>query len=421
MKEHIQSVRGMRDILPEEASTREILFVQTAAVLKSFGYQPIELPILERTPLFKRAVGEETDIVSKEMYTFLDRNEESLTLRPEATAGVVRAMIEQGLLQNVQRLYTAGAMFRYEKPQQGRYRQFTQISVETFGLPAPAVDGELMQIGHNIFTALGIRDHLTLEINTLGVMDERLTFQKDLIAYLNQHKDALDADSIRRLETNPLRILDSKDEGVKNCLKNAPVLWDYLGEESRAHFAHMQEMLDAMGIAYQVNPYLVRGLDYYCHAVFEWTTTALGAQGTVCAGGRYDGLVEKLGGKATPAAGFAFGMERILQLKEQIAPYTQKNPDIYVLAGSLKEQAYAMRFTQVLRTAFPSLTIVAHNDFQALKRQFKKADQAKAHFALVFGEQELATQTAMLKDLTTGTQQALSLEALTDYLKKEIL
>lgn len=415
----IQSVRGMRDILPPESDQRQQLIALIHRILGQFGYHNIDLPLLEKTGLFQRAVGDETDIVSKEMYTFLDRNEESLTLRPEGTAGVVRAMIQNGLLQQTQRFYVEGPMFRYERPQKGRYRQFSQISVESFGLAGPEQDVELIQIGQALFTALGIRDLVTLEINTIGLPAERAAFHQDLVAYLEQHLDALDEDSKRRLHTNPLRILDSKDVEVQRCLDDAPQLHDYLGEESAEHFAAVKRYLDALHIDYVVNPRLVRGLDYYCHSVIEWTTTALGAQGTVTAGGRYDGLVEQLGGKATPAAGFAFGLDRILLLAQTRNVFSEKRPDIYVLAASEAQQTTAMQWANRLREELPSWQIIMHNEFQALKNQFKKADKVHARYALVFGEQEVSAHTATLKNLGDGTQQTLDYDGLIAALNHE--
>lgn len=420
MSEMIQSLRGMPDVLAPQAAYRAQLSAKMTAVLHRFGYQPAYLPLLEKTALFKRTIGDATDVVSKEMYTFDDRNGESVTLRPEATAGVVRAMIQNGLLQQNTRLYTEGPMFRYEKPQEGRYRQFTQVSVESFGIAAPAQDAELIQIAYDLFAELGILDAVTLEINTIGMPEERIAFQKALVDYLAAHKDKLDEDSQRRLDMNPLRILDSKDAGTQALLHGAPQLADYLGEESRGHYRTVKQLLDSIGIAYRENPRLVRGLDYYCHTVIEWTTDKLGAQGTICAGGRYDGLVEQLGGKPTPAAGFAFGVERILLLAQQYGAFSEPRADVYILAQSEAEQGMAMRWAGEIRRHFPEFSVITHNAFQKLKTQFKKADQANARYTLVFGSEEAAQNAASVKNMATGGQQTLTLAALLQQLQGEV-
>lgn len=411
MSEAIQSLRGMNDILPPHSSKRARLLQIIRQLLQQFGYLPAELPLLEKTQLFKRTIGGETDIVSKEMYSFDDRNQESITLRPEATAGAVRAMIENGRLQQITRLFVEGPMFRYEKPQEGRSRQFTQVSVECFGLANPSLDAELIAIGHELFTQLNIREVVSLEINSIGLAAERKAYQAALVQFLSAHIEDLDEDSKRRLQTNPLRILDSKDAKTQEILNQAPLLHDYLGEESKAHFAQVCGILEKLGIAYHINPRLVRGLDYYCHTVFEWTTRELGAQGTICAGGRYDGLVEQLGGKATPAAGFAFGIERIFMLWENMRPMDMSYPDIYILATGIEEQAEAMRWAMEIRRARPDWQIIVHHQLQALKKQFAKADAAQAHFVLVFGSEEVQQGLATLKNLATGEQQQLDLAA----------
>ncbi|MDO5089984.1 MAG: histidine--tRNA ligase [Cardiobacteriaceae bacterium] len=405
-REAIQSVRGMRDIFAPYALQLERLHAVSHALLQRYGYLPAQTPLLEKTGLFARSIGEETDIVSKEMYTFADRNDESLTLRPEATAGVVRALIENGMLQQTQRLYVEGPMFRYERPQKGRYRQFTQISVEAFGMADPALDVELMAVSAALFRELGVYDKVTLEINTIGLPEERRAYQQALVAYLQDHVDALDDDSRRRLTTNPLRILDSKDAGVQRVLDGAPVLADALGEASRAHFATVKALLDALGIAYRENPRLVRGLDYYCHSVFEWTTTALGAQGTVCAGGRYDGLVEQLGGKATPAAGFAFGVDRIALLCEDTLAVSAA-PDVYAIAADPALMAKLLPACEVLRAQ--GLRVVVQTDGQSLKNQLKKADKSGAAHALIIGESEAQANAFTLKTLASGEQHTLPL------------
>ncbi|UJF23801.1 histidine--tRNA ligase [Suttonella sp. R2A3] len=404
----IQSVRGMRTILPPESEKLAQLSTLVHEILSGFAYQPWSLPLLEKTALFQRTIGEETDIVAKEMYTFADRKGESLSLRPEATAGVVRAMIQEGLLQQPQRLFVEGPMFRYERPQKDRYRQFTQISVEAFGYASPALDVELMLIGDALFSRLGVREQVSLEINSIGQLDERRAYQADLVAYLTQHKDQLDDDSIRRLETNPLRILDSKNAQVQAVLEGAPLLEDALGEESRQHFKDVCAMLDALGVAYVINPRLVRGLDYYNHSVFEWTTQALGAQGTVCAGGRYDGLVEQLGGKPTPAAGFAFGIDRILSLAEQAKPFSPPTPLVYAIALESAQQTTVLSLCQSIRQAVPSARVVFHPEVQGMKSQMKKADRSGAHFALIVGEGEAAEGNVTMKNLTDGSQHTVA-------------
>lgn len=405
-RETIQSVRGMRDIFPPYSLQLERLHAITHALLQRYGYLPAQMPLLEKTGLFARSIGEETDIVSKEMYTFADRNDESLTLRPEATAGLVRALIENGLLQQVQRLYVEGPMFRYERPQKGRYRQFTQISVEAFGMADPALDVELMAVSAALFRELGVYDKVTLEINSIGLPEERRAYQQALVAYLQNHVDALDDDSRRRLTTNPLRILDSKDAGVQRVLDGAPVLADYLGETSTTHFATVKTLLEALGIAYRENPRLVRGLDYYCHSVFEWTTTALGAQGTVCAGGRYDGLVEQLGGKATPAAGFAFGVDRIALLcEESLAVSTA--PQVYAIAAAPAQMPGLLKACEILRAQ--GVRVIVQTEAQSLKNQLKKADKSGAAHALILGESEAEQNLFTLKTLASGEQQTLPL------------
>lgn len=414
-REPFQSVRGMRDIFPPYALQLERLHAITHTLLQRYGYLPAQTPLLEKTGLFARSIGEETDIVSKEMYTFADRNDESLTLRPEATAGLVRALIENGMLQQVQRLYVEGPMFRYERPQKGRYRQFTQISVEAFGMADPALDVELMAVSAALFRELGVYDKVTLEINSIGLPEERRTYQQVLVAYLQKHAQALDDDSKRRLTTNPLRILDSKDSGVQQILDDAPVLGDYLGEVSSAHFAKVKQLLDTLGIAYRENPRLVRGLDYYCHSVFEWTTTALGAQGTVCAGGRYDGLVEQLGGKATPAAGFAFGVDRIALLCEESLAVSAA-AQVYAIAADAALMPELLKACEALRAS--GVRVVVQTEHQSLKNQLKKADKSGAAHALILGAEEAANAVFTLKTLASGEQRSLPLAQIIADLQK---
>nr|WP_087461520.1 histidine--tRNA ligase [Oleiphilus messinensis] len=399
----IQAIRGMNDILPEQTPAWQYLEAQVFDVLQSYGYHEIRMPILEQTELFKRSIGEVTDIVEKEMYTFNDRNGDSLTLRPEGTAGCVRAGEENGLLYNqTQKLWYKGPMFRHEKPQKGRYRQFHQIGVECFGFVGPDIDAELICLTARLWKALGLMDDVELQINTLGNSESRAAFRKDLVAYLSQYRDQLDEDSQRRLETNPLRILDSKNQETQKILREAPEFHDYLDTESKEHFSQLCAYLDAVGIQYVVNPLLVRGLDYYCKTVFEWVTTKLGSQGTVCAGGRYDGLVEQLGGKATPAVGFAMGIERLvlmLETLEKIPESVNSAPDVYIVANGEGASTYSLKVAEQLRTDIPNAVIVGNSGGGSFKSQFKKADKSGARFALVIGESEVQGQSVVLKHL----------------------
>ena len=374
-------------------------------------FRSIRVPIVEQTPLFKRAIGEVTDVVEKEMYTFDDRNGESLTLRPEATAGCVRAGIEHGLLYNQeQRMWYIGPMFRYERPQKGRYRQFHQIGAEVFGLQGPDIDAELILMTARWWKALGITDHVSLELNSIGSLEARANYRDALVAFLEQHVDVLDEDCKRRMYTNPLRVLDSKNPDVQTLLNDAPTLGDYLDEESREHFAGLCSLLDDMGIAYTVNQRLVRGLDYYNRTVFEWVTTSLGSQGTVCAGGRYDGLVEQLGGRATPAVGFAMGLERLVLLVRAVNPEFEPTRvvDVYVIASGQGVQSAAMLLAEQLRDALPELKLMTNFGGGNFKKQFARADKWGARIALVLGEDEVANGQLVIKDLRNGEQQTLA-------------
>ena len=375
----------MNDILPEATPAWQYLERQVTAVLSSYGYSEIRMPIVEQTELFKRSIGEVTDIVEKEMYTFEDRNGESLTLRPEGTAGCVRAGEEHGLLFNqTQRLWYQGPMFRYEKPQKGRYRQFHQIGVETFGMSSADIDAEVIMLSARLWKRLGILDAVTLQLNSLGSNESRQRFKEDLVSYLNEFSDQLDEDSQRRLGTNPLRILDSKSETTQAILQNAPVLSDYLDDESKEHFARLTTLLDQAGIRYTLNPRLVRGLDYYCKTVFEWVTDKLGAQGTVCAGGRYDGLVQQLGGKATPAVGFAMGVERLVLLLETLdaIPSSEKGHfDLYLAAEHKDVQNEVLCFAEHLRDELPNLRVRTH--CAGLKNINNKARQTGAPLVVI--------------------------------------
>lgn len=405
----IQAIRGMNDILPEQTPVWQFVEATVRNLLRQYGYQEIRMPIVEQTDLFKRSIGEVTDIVEKEMYTFDDRNGDSLTLRPEGTAGCVRAAEEHGLLFNqTRRLWYTGPMFRHERPQKGRYRQFHQIGVECFGMTGPDIDAELLVLTARLWKALGLADHTRLEINTIGTSEARRAFRGALVDYLGQYRNELDADSQRRLETNPLRILDSKDAGTRRILAQAPSLDDYLDEESRVHFERVKALLDAAGVSYSVNPALVRGLDYYGKTVFEWITDSLGAQGTVCAGGRYDGLVEQLGGRPTPAVGFAMGLERLILLLEtlELVPgHVNSNADVYVVAMGDDAVAQALSLAENLRSALPSRAVVSHCGGGSFKSQMKKADRSGARYAVILGDNELHNGTVALKPLRDNEDQ----------------
>ncbi len=390
----------MHDILPAEIPLWHRLEAVLRRVLEGHGYQEIRLPLVERTELFARSIGEVTDIVEKEMYTFEDRNGDSLTLRPEGTAGCVRAALEHGLIHNrVQRLWYGGPMFRHERPQKGRYRQFYQTGAEVFGLAGPEVDAELILMGAEFWRRLGIAPLVRLEINTLGSPEARAAYREVLVAYLRDHYDRLDEDSRRRLELNPLRVLDSKNPEMQPLVEAAPRLLDHLDDDSRAHFARLESLLQAAGVDYRVNPRLVRGLDYYNRTVFEWVTGALGAQGTVCAGGRYDGLVAQLGGRPTPACGFAVGMERVVALMEQAGVKGgDESPHVFAVAAGDEAARAALLLGMQLRRELPSLRLV-NAPGGSLKSQFKKADRSGARWALVLGEDELEHGEVTVKDL----------------------
>ena len=375
----------MNDILPDVTPIWQYLESEVRAVFSMYGYSEIRMPVVEPTELFKRSIGEVTDIVEKEMYTFDDRNGDSLTLRPEGTAGCVRAGEEHGLLFNqTQRLWYQGPMFRYEKPQKGRYRQFHQIGLETFGMASADIDAEVIMLSARLWKRLGILDSVTLQINSLGSTESRQRYKQDLTEYLTKYYSELDEDSQRRLSTNPLRILDSKSESTQAILGDAPVLTDYLDEESKEHFEDLTNMLDQAGVKYQINPRLVRGLDYYCKTVFEWVTDKLGAQGTVCAGGRYDGLVQQLGGKPTPAVGFAMGVERLVLLLEtlNVLPASVNTAfDLYIAAEVKGIQQDVMAFGESLRNELPQLRIRTH--CSGLKNIGNKARQSGAPMVIL--------------------------------------
>ncbi|ODC05095.1 histidine--tRNA ligase [Terasakiispira papahanaumokuakeensis] len=413
----------MNDILPDVSARWQYFEGTVKQLLNSYGYREIRMPIVEQTALFKRSIGEVTDIVEKEMYTFEDRNGDSLTLRPEGTAGCVRACEEHGLTYNQQqRLYYMGPMFRHERPQKGRYRQFHQIGVETFGMTGPDIDAELILLSARLWRQLGILSHLTLELNTLGSSEARQAYRTALVAYLEQHLDQLDDDSRRRLSSNPLRILDSKDESTRQVLQGAPSFYDYIDAESLEHFNRLKAMLDDAGVDYVVNPTLVRGLDYYGKTVFEWTTTALGAQGTVCAGGRYDGLVEQLGGKPTPAVGFAMGVERLILLLETLEAFPatlDQHIDVYLLAVGQDIDHQALLLAERLRSELPELRLQTHCGGGSFKSQMKKADRSGAAIALLLGEDEVAQGQVSIKYLREARDQvSVALGDLASYLKE---
>lgn len=424
MAGEVQAVRGMNDILPDETAWWQYTENQVRRVFHAFGYQEIRFPIVERTELFKRSIGEVTDIVEKEMYTFLDRNEESLTLRPEGTACCVRAAMQHGLLHNqIQRLWYGGPYFRYERPQKGRYRQFHQYSAEVFGLSGPDIEAELIVMMAGLFEKLGLRSLVTLQLNSLGSVASRKAHRTALIAYFEKHEKALDEDAIKRLYQNPLRILDSKNPAMKSVIQHAPTLAEYWDTESREHFEKLQTILSQVGIPYEVNPLLVRGLDYYNKTVFEWVTTHLGAQGTVCAGGRYDALVEQLGGKATPAAGFAIGMERLLLLMRQSDKHYPVDPLLHIYFITDGDAAYVagLKLANYLRSKVPHLRLMMHCGGGTLKAQFKKADKSHALYALIIGEHELKTHTVTFKALREDVpQQTLFQDELAEYLKLRV-
>ncbi|MEN4831901.1 histidine--tRNA ligase [Pantoea vagans] len=410
MAKNIQAIRGMNDYLPADTALWQRIEGVLKQTLASYGYSEIRLPLVEQTPLFKRAIGEVTDVVEKEMYTFDDRNGESLTLRPEGTAGCVRAGIEHGLLYNQeQRLWYMGPMFRYERPQKGRYRQFYQIGVEVFGLQGPDIDAELIMLNARWWKALGISEHVRLELNSIGSLEARAHYRDALVAFLEQHKDVLDEDCKRRMYSNPMRVLDSKNPDVQQLLNDAPQLGDYLDDESREHFSGLCTLLDDAGISYTVNQRLVRGLDYYNRTVIEWVTDSLGSQGTVCGGGRYDGLVEQLGGRATPAVGFAMGMERLVLLVQAVNPEFEptSNVDVYVIASGQGVQSAAMQLAEKLRDEAPELRLMTNFGGGNFKKQFARADKWGARVALVLGEDEVKAGQVVIKDLRRGEQQML--------------
>ncbi len=420
MAKTIQAIRGMNDCAPTESPLWQWIEGKVRDVLGSYGYAEVRMPIVESTPLFARAIGEVTDVVSKEMYTFWD-NDEQLTLRPEGTAGCVRAAIEHGwIYNNEQRLWYMGPMFRHERPQKGRYRQFHQAGVEIFGIANPEIDAELIILTARLWKELGIDQHVSLQLNSIGSLEARQNYRSALVEFLQDHQDLMSDEEKDRLVKNPLRILDTKNQALQEVLNGAPKLLDYLDDESREHFAQLCSLLDAMGISYEVNPKLVRGLDYYNKTVFEWVTSALGAQGTVCGGGRYDGLVEQLGGHATQGVGFAMGLERLVLLVQEV----NKNipvanaVDIYVVYNGEGTTVPAFKVAEMLRTELPQVRTQMHCSGGAFKKQFKRADKVGAKFAVVIGESEAQANQVVVKDLQGGAeQQTIAVAELTSYLQ----
>ncbi len=406
MAQHLQAIRGMNDILPQETPLWAGIEATIRALLTSYGYQEMRIPLIEYTALFKRSIGEVTDIVEKEMYTFPDRNQDSLTLRPEATAGFVRAGIQHGLLHNqTQRLWCLGPMFRYEKPQKGRSRQFHQVNVEVFGLEGPDIDAELILLSARIWRSLGL-DGVTLQLNSLGSPQARAAYRNHLIAYFDGHYQSLDEDSRERLHRNPLRILDSKNPAMAALIADAPLLVEHLDSASRAHFEQLQALLHEAGIAYRINPRLVRGLDYYNRTVFEWVSEHLGAQNTVCGGGRYDGLVAHLGGRPTPGIGFAIGLERLVLMAAASGyqPPEQRPHAYLVMVGEAAENR-GLALAERLRDQVPGMRLTSHCGGSSFKNQFKRADRSNAEVALILGEAELARGRVALKPLRSDEPQ----------------
>ena len=414
MSKLIQPVRGMNDILPEDEPLWEMLETEAAGLFKSYGYRRIRIPVIERTELFSRSIGELTDIVEKEMYTFTDRNGDSVTLRPEATAGVVRASLSNGLIHNQQqKLWCSGPMFRREKPQQGRYRQFHQLSVEALGYSEPEVDAELIVLSARLWRELSVQS-LTLEINSLGTPESRADYKTALVEYFSQHRTDLDGDSARRLERNPMRILDSKNPAMRELIDHAPELQDYLDVESREHFERVKTLLSDVDVSFTVNPRLVRGLDYYTHTVFEWVTSRLGAQGAVCSGGRYDGLVAQLGGRDTPGVGWALGVERVIDLiRADGWESAQTGPDIFLVCVGDAPRRKSFATAERLREQIPRLKLSIGAPSAGFKAQMRRADKSGARYALILGEDELAADRLSLKALREEeAQQLLTFEEL---------
>lgn len=420
MAVQIQSITGMKDILPDESPLWQKVETTLKQIMASYGYAEMRMPAVEYTSLFVRSIGEVTDVVEKEMYTF-DDNGDSLSLRPEGTAGCVRACIEHGLIHNQERrVWYTGSMFRHEKPQKGRYREFHQFGAEIFGISSAEIDAEIILLTNRIWKKFGIGDHVVLQLNSLGSSEERACYREALVAFLEQHKESLDEDCQRRMYTNPLRVLDTKNEKVLEILQNAPKLTDYFGEETRNHFDRLRAILDANGVKYEINPRLVRGLDYYNHTVFEWVTDLLGAQGTICGGGRYDGLVEQLGAQPTPAVGFAIGLERFILLLQSINAVEVENPvDVYFCAVGDEAVRQSMVIAEQLRDQISGIRILTNCSGGNFKKQFKRADKSGALFALVLADDELAKNEIGIKNLRVESEQLnVKISAVAEELKK---
>ncbi|WP_022952212.1 histidine--tRNA ligase [Leucothrix mucor] len=417
MAKIIQSIRGMHDILPDQSAAWQYLEGTIRTLFTQYGYRELRTPVLESTELFCRSIGEVTDIVEKEMYTFEDRNGDSLTLRPECTASCVRAGIQNGLLYNQQqRIWYIGPMFRHERPQKGRYRQFYQAGIETYGIPGPDIDAEVVAISARLWRLLGLRN-VELQINSLGSSEARAAYRDILVAYLTEHEAQLDEDSKRRMLSNPLRVLDSKNPDLAELIEAAPKLLDHLDDESKQHFERFQQLLTDMGIPFVVNTRLVRGLDYYSRTVFEWVTTELGTQGTICAGGRYDGLVEQLGGKPTAGLGFAMGLERILLLlEEQSIEIPSLAPHAYLLMQGDAAEREGLKLAETLRDNVSGLRIMSNCASASFKSQMKRADKSGAQYAIILGDNEINEGVVSLKPLNGGEQQQLSQDALIEHL-----
>lgn len=423
MAKNIQSVRGMHDILPSQSASWQHLESTIRNLFNSYSYRELRTPIIEPTELFSRGIGEVTDIVEKEMYTFADRNGDSLSMRPEGTASCVRSGIQHGLLHNQQqRIWYTGPMFRHERPQKGRYRQFYQAGLETFGIATPDIDAEVIAIGARLWKLLGLKN-ITLQLNTLGSDAARHNYRTVLIEYFSEHKEKLDEDSKRRLHTNPLRILDTKNPALSEVIAAAPSLIDYLDDESKEHFDNVKTRLDALNIPYEINPRLVRGIDYYNRTVFEWVTAELGAQGTICAGGRYDGLVKQLGGRETPACGFGIGLERLLLLMEaQKIATTPLRPHVYLILAGDSAQIAGVKLAENLRDTHTSLHLQSNAAIGSFKAQMKRADKSGADFAFILGESEISANTVTIKSLRENTEQlTLSKDEINRFIIDKIL
>ena len=426
MAKKLQSVRGMRDILPEQSASWQFIEATARDLFNSYGYKELRTPILEPTELFKRSIGDATDIVEKEMYTFEDRNGDSLTLRPEGTAGCVRAGMQNGLLHNQQqRIWYIGPMFRHERPQKGRYRGFYQAGIETYGIATPDIDAEVIAIAARFWKKLGFKN-VRLEINSLGSNESRDAYREVLIDYFSAHKEQLDEDSLRRLHKNPLRILDTKNPNMKALVENAPDLLDYIDPESKEHFESLKKRLDHMGIDYLVNSRLVRGIDYYNRTVFEWITDDLGAQGTICAGGRYDGLVKQLGGRETPACGFGIGLDRLqLLVEEQGLLPSENNPHAFFVMAGDKAELNGISLAETLRDNFPQLRLMVNGGLGSFKAQMKRADNSGADYALILGDNEVDAKSIIIKPLRSNLkldeQMTIPQEQLADFISETLV